>query len=378
MDNNNFFPKVLFSYLIKIYLKNIILVLLIFLFLIFLVDFIEIYRRASEKINFNNNSDDNFFSILIYLSLLKSPNTVKNILPISILISSVLTFVKWRQNNYFVIVRTIGISLKKTIFPPCILVLSLGFLSLIFLHPLANYSKKKYETLENQYFGHKVEESVSLSKNGIWIRKKISDGFLIIKAQSVAKNKNVLNNVEIFKFDINNNFINKLIANTASLQKNILKLKKGKNFDPKIIDKSFDSFSIQLSSNFKTFNLTSEIAENMNIAELYNYVQLMKKLGINYSNHLIQLLKELLQPILIVSMILICAPLILKNNERKFPLTIMCLTILIGFMIYFLVDFMYVLGSIEKLNPFIAGIGPTGIFFFVGCYLVSSFDEIKK
>ena len=250
MDNNNFFQKSFFL-IIKIYLKNIILVLLIFLFLIFLVDFIEIYRRASEKINFNNNSDDNFISILIYLSLLKSPNTIKNILPISILISSVLTFVKWGQNNYFVIVRTIGISLKKTIFPPCVLVLSLGFLSLIFLHPLANYSKKKYKTLENQYFGHKVEESVSLSKNGIWIRKKTSNGFLIIKAQNVTKNKNVLNNVEIFNLDINNNFINKLIANTASLQKNILKLKKGKNFDPEIIDKSFDSFSIQLSSKFK-------------------------------------------------------------------------------------------------------------------------------
>ena len=58
-------------------------------------------------------------------------------------------------------------------------------------------------------------------------------------------------------------------------------------------------------------------------------------------------------------------PLILKNNERKFPLTMMCLTILIGFTIYFLVDFMYVLGSTEKLNPFIAGIGPTGICFFI-------------
>ena len=68
MDHNNIFPKILFSYLIKIYLKNILLVLLIFLFLIFLVDFIEIYRRASEKINFNNNSDDNFISILLYLS----------------------------------------------------------------------------------------------------------------------------------------------------------------------------------------------------------------------------------------------------------------------------------------------------------------------
>ena len=108
MDYSNLFPKVLFSYLIKIYFKNIILVLVIFLLIVFLVDFIEIYRRASEKVNFNDNND-NFITILIYLSFLKSPSTLKNILPISILISSVMTFIKWRQNNYFVILRTIGI-----------------------------------------------------------------------------------------------------------------------------------------------------------------------------------------------------------------------------------------------------------------------------
>ena len=375
--DNNLFPKVLFSYLIKIYIKNILLVLLIFLFLILLVDFIELYRRASEKVNFNND-DDRFISILVYLTLLKSPNTVKNILPISILISTVLTFIKWKQNNYFVIVRTIGISLKKTIFPLCVLVLFLGLLSLIFLHPLANYSNSKYTALENKYFGHKVEESISLSKNGIWIRKKTDYGFLIIKAQNITKNKNVLKNVEIFRFDNNNNFINKLISDTALLKRDKLILQKGINFKPKIINKSFDILSIQLSSKFKTFNFTSEIAENMNLVDLYNYILLMKKLGVNYSSHLTQFLKYLLQPILIISMILICAPLILKNNERKFSLTIMCLTTLIGFIIYFFVDFMYVLGSIEKLNPFIAGIGPTGICFFIGCYLVSAFDEVKK
>ena len=376
--DNNLFPKVLFSYLIRIYIKNILLVLLIFLFLVLLVDFIELYRRASEKVNFNNNDDDRFISILVYLTLLKSPNTVKNILPISILISTVLTFIKWKQNNYFVIVRTIGISLKKTIFPPCVLVLFLGLLSLIFLHPLANYSNSKYTALENKYFGHKVEESISLSKNGIWIRKKTDYGFLIIKAQNITKSKNVLKNVEIFRFDNNNNFINKLISDTASLNRDKLILQKGINFKPKITNKSFDILSIQLSSKFKTFNFTSEIAENMNLVDLYNYILLMKKLGVNYSSHLTQFLKYLLQPFLIISMILICAPLILKNNERKFPLTIMCLTTLIGFIIYFFVDFMYVLGSIEKLNPFIAGIGPTGICFFIGCYLVSAFDEVKK
>ena len=150
------------------------------------------------------------------------------------------------------------------------------------------------------------------------------------------------------------------------------------NLNPQITNEFFDSYSLQLKNKFNTFNLNSEIAENMNLVELYNYIQLMKKLGVNYSNHLIHLLKELFQPILIVSMILISAPLILKNNEREFPLTIICLTILIGFTIYFLVDFMYVLGSMEKLNPFIASIGPIGVCFFIGCYLVSAFDEIKK
>ena len=162
MDYNSFFPKVLFSYLIKIYLKNILLVLLIFLFLIFLIDFIELYRRASEKINFNN--DDDLISILMYLSFLKSPKTIKTILPISILISSVLTFIKWKQNNYFVIVRTTGISLKKTVLPLCILVLFLGFLSLIFLNPLANYSQNNYKALEKKYFGHKVEKCIFIKK----------------------------------------------------------------------------------------------------------------------------------------------------------------------------------------------------------------------
>ena len=44
----------------------------------------------------------------------------------NVVISNLVAFGK--QNNYFVIVRTIGISLKKTIIPPCVLVLFLGLM----------------------------------------------------------------------------------------------------------------------------------------------------------------------------------------------------------------------------------------------------------
>ncbi len=376
MIENNAYPKILFSYLIKLYIKNILIVLFIFLFLIFLIDFIELYRRASDKINLVK-SENNFVVTLIYMALLKSPSTLKNILPITILISSIFTFIRWRQNNYFVIVRTIGISLLKTILPICLSVLCIGFFSLVFLNPISNFTNHKFKNLEKFYFGHKKEDSISLSKNGIWIRKKTPDGFLIIKASNMKVNKDVLQKVEIFKFDNSSNFRNKVYSETAKLDNDKLILNNGFNYFANTSPKKFEKVSISLSNQFKNFSLTSENPETLGIIQLYDYIILMKKLGFNYSNHLIYLLKELLQPILMVSMILICAPLILKNHERKFPLTIMCLTILIGFIIYFIVDFMFVLGSMEKLNPYIAGLAPVAISFFTGCFLVSAFDEIK-
>ncbi len=378
MINSDNYPKILFLYLTKLYIKNILIVLFIFLFLIYLIDFIELYRRASQKINFSVNAENNYIFTLVYMSFLKSPHTLKNILPITILISSIFTFIKWRQNNYFVIVRTNGISLQKTIFPICFTVLAIGIFSTVFLNPFSNFTNNKYKFLEQNYFGHKKQESVSLSKHGIWIRKKVSDGFLIIKAASIQNKKNTLNDVEIFKFNHENNFKNKLISQTAALKNDKLVLKNGIKYEIKTSPQKFKISTIELSNRFDSFKITSENPENLNLIELYDYIFLMKKLGFNFSNHLIYLLKELLQPILMVSMILICAPMILRNNERKFPLTIMCLTILIGFVIYFTVDFIYVLGSMDKLNPFIAGVGPVAISFFTGCFLVSAFDEVKK
>ena len=104
----------------------------------------------------------------------------------------------------------------------------------------------------------------------------------------------------------------------------------------------------------------------------------MKVSGLNISNHLIHFLKIICQPILMLSMVLISASLILKSNERKFPISIISVTLVIGFIIYFFADLILALGTMEKINPLLAGVGPTMVSFFSGCFLVSSFDEIKN
>lgn len=376
MYNQNLYPKLLFSYLNKLYLKNILIILLIFLFLIFLIDFIELYRRASDKINLSN-SDNNFIYDIIYMSYLKSPSTIQDILPISVLISSIFTFYRWRHHNYFIIIRTIGISLWRLSFPISISVFIIGMISIIFLNPLSSVTNQKFKSLETKYFEHKKEEDFSLTKDGIWINKKLSDGYLIIKALNVNTNKDALKKVHIFKLNIDDSFNSKIISEEAIFSNNKLSLKDGVIFYNDVSPKKFKEYSIKTDFNLSKINILSKKPEHMNIVSLYHYIIMMKQIGLNYKNHLIYFLKQILQPFLMVSMILICAPLILKSNERKFPLTLICLALLIGFIIYFTVDFILVLGSMDKLNPYLAGVGPVAMSILIGCFLVSSFDEIK-
>ena len=77
-------------------------------------------------------------------------------------------------------------------------------------------------------------------------------------------------------------------------------------------------------------------------------------------------------------MILLSASLMLRSSERKVKVDMVSITLIVGFSLYFIGDFIFVLGSSEKLPPLLSGFGPTLIGLFSGCYLISEIDEPKK
>ena len=104
----------------------------------------------------------------------------------------------------------------------------------------------------------------------------------------------------------------------------------------------------------------------------------MKSYGLNISKHLIYFFKLICQPFLIISMILLSASLMLRSNERKVEVGLVSLSLVLGFSLYFIGDFIFALGFSEKLPPLLAGFGPTLIGLFSGCYLISDIDEVKN
>ena len=94
------YPSKLFKYLIKYHLKNLLLIFLIFFALVFFVDLVELYRRAEMKINYGNLEKINFVD-LVWMSFLKGPNVMQKILPLTILIGSIITFIKMYSTRFF-------------------------------------------------------------------------------------------------------------------------------------------------------------------------------------------------------------------------------------------------------------------------------------
>ena len=77
-------------------------------------------------------------------------------------------------------------------------------------------------------------------------------------------------------------------------------------------------------------------------------------------------------------MILLSASLMLRSSERKVEAGIVTISLVVGFSLYFIGDFIFALGSSEKLPPLLSGFGPTLIGLFSGCYLISEIDEPTK
>ena len=140
----------------------------------------------------------------------------------------------------------------------------------------------------------------------------------------------------------------------------------------------FNKLTLFIKSNPKNLNVATIGPEQIFVFNFPSYLKQMQLYGLNTSKHLLYFFKLICQPFLILSMILLSASLMLRSNERKIEFGIISLSLVVGFSLYFIGDFIFALGSSEKLPALLSGFGPTLIGLFAGCYLTSDIDEGKR
>ena len=155
----------IFIYLFTMKIKYIVINTLFLGLFIQLINLLEISKIKKKK-------NSGIYSIL-FLSILKLPTLIIEIMPFVIVISTSFVYRNLITNNELISMRNIGYSIIDVFKPIGFSVLLFGFIILIIINPISAFSEKKFDELSSKQAMNLY--SIKFINKGMWIKNKLNE-----------------------------------------------------------------------------------------------------------------------------------------------------------------------------------------------------------
>jgi lipopolysaccharide export system permease protein len=329
----------------KTYIKFIINLFNISFLKTFIVFFIIILiTNILEQVEFFKNIDLNFFNLL-FLSFLNTPSILFEILPFIFLLCTQIFFIHLIDKNELVVFKYTGLNNVKIIKILSLYSFLFGIFLVIFFYNGSSILKNSYLLIKNSYSDDNKYLAV-ITENGLWIKDEINDSINIINASKV--NNEYLLNVSITRF----NKVFDLIEILQSEKVDITS-RKWKIFNPTILKGNSQSAleEMVLESNFDLQKINS-LFSNLSSLSIIDLITLRKSyMSLNYSVTDIDshLLKIVTYPIYLTLITIFSAIIMFNIGYQKNTFFKITLGIFLSVIIYYINNFLSVLGTNEKI-----------------------------
>jgi lipopolysaccharide export system permease protein len=329
----------------KTYIKYLINLFNISLIKIFTVFFIIILiTNILEQTEFFKNIDLSFL-YLIFLSFLNTPSVLFEILPFIFLLSTQIFFINLISKNELEIFKYTGLNNLKIIKILGLYSFILGIILVIFFYNGSSILKNSYLLIKNSYSDDNKYLAV-ITENGLWIKDEINGDVNIINASKV--NNNFLFNVSIIRFNKDFNVIEILQSEKVDITS-----QKWKIFNPIILRGNSQSSlnEMVLESNFDLQKINN-LFSNLSSLTIIDLITLRKSyMSLNYSLTDIDshLLKIASYPIYLTLITIFSAIIMFNIGYQKNTFFKITLGIFLSVIIYYINNFLSVLGTNGKI-----------------------------
>jgi len=174
--------------------------------LIYTIDLVEMLRRLGDTPGATG-------PLLAWLSLLHTPGIAEQALPFVVLFGAMGAFLNLSRKLELVVARAAGLSVWQFLLPPLAIVVMIGIFATTLYNPASALMKRHSDALEAKLFGAADQQGAA----GLWIRQKSVDGQAIIHAERSADAGMTLSNVQVFDFDREGRFIERIDAANSTL-----------------------------------------------------------------------------------------------------------------------------------------------------------------
>tara|TARA_B100000003_G_scaffold205094_1_gene218146 strand:- start:206 stop:1213 length:1008 start_codon:yes stop_codon:yes gene_type:complete len=329
-------------------------------FLLNLLSELEFFKDENVSINFT-----------LFLSLLNSPTQIFEMFPFILLITIQLFFIKLFENKEIDIFKYSGLKNSKILIVLGILSIITGLFVITIFYSFSSNLKNFYLSLKSVYTSDGKYLAV-VTKNGLWIKDKIGENIIITNASSI--NQNFLLKTFITEFDEEFNIVRNIQSDKIDITSNEWIVDSAKIY----VENNYKFEKIlYLKTNFdleRIQTLYSNLSA-LNFIELKELRDNYKSLNYSTTDLDLHLLKLFSYPFYLL-LIAIFASLIMFNIKQIKGTTF---KILIGLffsvIIYYLNNFSYVLGSVEKFSIIFAVFIPLLILTIINSLMLYKINE---
>ncbi len=338
--------------------------IVISLFIIF-INLLELSRIITEN-------DKTLFKF-IYLSFLKYPSILNEIIPFVTIISVSFLIRNLITNNEFVSMRNLGYSIFDIFLPISIAIFLMGLIFLFFINPVSVLMEKKYDiVLDNK---ETSLYSIKISDNEMWIKNKIdSKNTSFINIKNIDLKDMQAKDIEILL--INSDANKFILAEKGEFKENIFLLKNVKYYEFNTEDyKDLNEFNLIV--NFNKDNIINSISRYKLVPfyKYFNHTKTLTKFNLYSPEIGLYYLSEILKPIFIVvlSFVIIGFTSKFQRNENFFK--VLFIAISVGFIIFLLKEIISKITISLSINFFISYLIIFFIPLFIGLYQIIKLEN---
>jgi lipopolysaccharide export system permease protein len=329
----------------KTYIKFLINLFNISLIKVFVIFFIIILITSIlEQVEFFKNINLSFF-YLVFLSFLNTPAVMFEILPFIFLLSTQVFFIQLIDKNELEIFKYRGLNNIKIlkILGSYTFVVSIIFV--IFFYNGSAFLKNSYLLIKNGYSNDNKYLAV-ITENGLWIKDEINDKINIINANKV--DNEFLLDVSITRF--NKDFT---LTEIIESRKVDITTKRWKIFNPTLLRGNSQTFleELTMESNFDLQKINSLFSNlsSLSIPDLITLRKSYKSLNYSVTDIDSHLLKIISYPVYLTLITILSSIIMFNIGYQKNTLFKIILGIFLSVIIYYINNFLSVLGTNEKI-----------------------------
>ena len=332
------------QYIIKEFLKNLLTVTTVIFFLVLFVTFLD------EFTFFKAQQDLKFIYFLLF-TLLKIPNALFNLFPFIILFSGIVFYIKIYNYNEIISLRVMGYSNIQIMLIPALTSLVIGYLIIFLIVPFSSSLLRYYEELKANY--NPAKSSVFVNETGVWVLDKTENSRNVIRIEKIDKNFSVINQITIYNYDQNNNFIRRIDADSGIVSNNNWQLTKVNiisSINKKVKEDYFNTYNYKTNIKINELQNIYKNVETTSLFDINKEMLILEDKGYSTSDLRIRFQKLMSFPIYLLSMSILSGLMIINLGKTSNYIKYGGYGVLISVVMYFLNDLSITIAKSEIIS----------------------------